>query len=146
MNLLPHISVRASLLAMVLTTGSSVVLAEEPGGPPPSLTYSNGSLHLAPPSGQTASLYTIHFTTAERLAAGQPWVIWAKQWPANVTDIDLAASQGKSGCEALGHGAVCFRPQTVGEHAAGQTRIYRAYAEVNGKWSAPSANLTVSRP
>ena len=132
--------------ALLLAAGLTQAADPPPGGPPPSLSFGNGSLHLAPPSGATVTQYTIQYTTPERLAAGERWGIWAKQWPASVTDIDLAAAQGKAGCEALGRGAVCFRPETQGEHAAGQTRVYRAYAQVNGQWSEPSANLTVTRP
>jgi hypothetical protein len=63
-----------------------------------------------------------------------------------VTEIDLASAQSQAGCEALGPGAVCFRPEALGEQAAGETRVYRAYAQVGEHWSAPSATLTVTRP
>ena len=140
-------STHATLLTLLLSAIGLVGAAEPArGGPAPELTYRDGRLHLAPPPGATVTQYVLQYTTPERLAAGERWGIWAKQWPATVTDINLADAQSQAGCEALGPGAVCFRPEALGEHAAGATRIYRAYAQIDGHWSAPSANLTVTRP
>ncbi|WP_295385079.1 hypothetical protein [uncultured Thiodictyon sp.] len=141
----PRASLAVGLAALALLAGSSDA-ADPAAGPPPGLSYSGDSLHLVPPPGATVTRYTIHSSTQARVSAGERWVIWAKQWPATVTDIALGAAQTKAGCETLGPGAVCFRPAGFGEQGPGQTRVYRAFALVDGKWSLPSPVLSVTRP
>ncbi|WP_295456880.1 hypothetical protein [uncultured Thiodictyon sp.] len=144
-------SVRASLVsryaAVALLAGSITAYADVPAfGPPSDLSFSGDSLHLVPPKGATVTHYAIQYTTQARLAAGERWGVWARRWPASVPAIDLAAAQTKAGCESQGPGAECNRPEGLGEHAKGQTFIYRVYAKVGDQWSAASPNLSVTRP
>ncbi len=140
----------SSCFRSVLTASVTALLAgsvtAQAAGAPPGLSYSNGHLRLSPPPGATVTHYALHYITPERLAAGERWGIWARQWPPGVTDIDLAAAQTETGCEALGAGALCHRPPALGEHRPGQTFLYRAYAQTGGEWSAASPILSVTRP
>lgn len=143
-----RLMVLAGLSGMALLAAPFTGQAADPvgKGPPPGLSFSGDSLHLTPPAGATVTEYTIHYITPERLAAGERWGIWARQWPVSVPDINLATAQSKAGCETLGTGAACNRPPALGEHAPGKTFIYRAFARSGGQWSAASPTLSVTRP
>jgi hypothetical protein len=112
------------------------------------LTFGSDTLNIAAPPicSPPLSEYVIHYNTPARIAASQPWGIWAKGWPSTVVNLPLWTTQTAAGCKTLGGAsATCFRPAILGEQDRGETYVYRLYAKCNGVWTAASPRLSVTR-
>ncbi|MDQ1247596.1 MAG: hypothetical protein QG597_1966 [Actinomycetota bacterium] len=107
------------------------------------LTYSSDTLTIVPPSGVTTTGYAIHYNTQARIDSSSAWGVWATKWPGATTSLNLATYQTGTAAPCGVSPTVCSR--VLGQQASGQTRVYRAIANVAGS-GYMSPNLTVTRP
>ena len=114
------------------------------------LSFRSDTLRITPPPVSTfgtPTQYVIHYNTQARITAGQPWGIWAKNWPTGKVTVPFSLNQTVTQCQDYsGSIATCFRPPTIGDITPGSTYVYRVYAYNGTTWSSPSTTLTVTRP